>query len=220
MVGCGGVPLAVALARRTRGIGPGQVRPLLGLLLLVVASTPVAAQTSIDVGGSFGAACLNSRKDCAGWSAGVFVGVSVPRAFVRVRYFDVRIGDRESPVGNGVREQRDREQRMLVGEAAYRFRPRGPVRPWLGASIGRRDYRETNECHPQSCEELALQPGVILSGRFSNPGFSVGVVAGIDAAVGGGIRVQGFIGVHNPFQDAGGVIDGALLMGIELWRSR
>jgi hypothetical protein len=203
-------------------MGSGRIRPALGLLLLLMASTPVAAQTSVEVGASFGAACLNSRKECGGWSAGAFVGVLLPHSFVRVRYFDVRIGDRQSPVGTGVRDQRDREQRMFVGEVAYRFRPSGSVRPWVGASLGRRDYRETDECRPQSCEELALQPGAILarSGRLSSPAFSAGVVAGIDATVGRGIRVQGLIGVHNPLQDAGGVIEGAVLVGVELWRSR
>ena len=107
-----------------------------------------------------------------------------------------------------------------VGEVSYHFLPKSPVRPFVGASIGqRRDYL-TQRCEPVSCAEAGPGGPAPFTGVMRAAHVSVGVIGGISFQPIKRLTVQGLWGLHDLPGEHAGTMEGAVLVGVSLWRSQ
>ena len=196
---------------------------LAALVLLASAAWPASAQVAIDAGAHVGEGCVRGETKCTdtvrflGPYAGVWFG---DRVAVRARYLELRLDNLRDAIGDVILRREDRRRRLMLGEVSYHFLPKSPVRPFVGASIGRRWDQLTYSCEPVSCAEAGPGGPSPFTGVMRAAHVSVGMIGGLSFQPIERLTVQGLLGIHDFPGEEGGTIEGAVLVGVSLWRSQ
>ena len=191
---------------------------LAAVLVLLSAARSAHAQVAVEAGGYVGGGCIAAESQHCETNSGAIFGAYggvrfQDRIAVQARYLSLSLADRVDDFGPFVERRYDHGVSLLVGELAYYFQKGHEVRPFLGASFGLRSERLTTRCEPVSCAETWIGT---FSGRTRQS--DGGVIGGLSYEPLNRLRVQGLIGLHTAA--GGGTIEGGVLVGIRLWRSR
>lgn len=197
---------------------------VLGCLVFAVVLDPAVAraQIAVEVGIGAGSACAVGTEACHD-------GVVSPAAIVRVGNawaiaFQYLVVDQENTefTFNGLRLTRsNRNRQMALVSVRWYAAQRGSVRPYVGVAFGQRRTRLTAICEPVSCPEAVALGfrAAALTGVQPAQG-STGVTVGVQLLAARRITVEGSVGVHDVFTENQGTVQGQLVIGLSLWRSR
>ena len=190
---------------------------------LTAVAVPASGQVSVEIGVHGGSACLNGGAACTGSFLGPFAALEWDRRVaLRLRHLDVDLDDHAIRYGAFAIRRRNRHGQLVLGEVVYQFGRRSRIQPFVGASLGHREYRQVTTCSPVSCAEASATPGGpgVAGGLLRNSRFTAGGIGGVIVRAGGRVTIQALVGFHDPWQEHGETVEGALLVGVSVWRSR
>jgi len=215
-----GDPMVFRLLGRTRSRTWFVVLVASGLLC---AGAPAAGQVAVDVGVHTGVACLNGGPGCEGSFVGPLAALEWNgRVALRIRHFAADVGDRSITSGHFTIRTQDRRGQLLLWEFLYKFRRPSRIQPFVGLSVGHRSFRSATTCVPVSCAEVNAIPGGlrVADGVVKNSRATVGGITGVAFHANERVTIQTMFGIHDPWQEHGETVEGALVLSIAVWRRR